>query len=156
MQTIQPNSTVLVLNSSYEPLNFTSWKRAIILLFKEKAQYISKKVIRLVNFVRIPFRTQQLIHPTKANIIKRDNQECQYCGSKSHLTVDHVIPRSKGGKNTWENLVACCETCNVKKGDLDLSQLDMKLKNTPKKPISKVMLILNNTQDDEWKEFLYC
>ena len=156
MQTIQPNSTVLVLNSSYEPLNFTSWKRAIILLFKEKAQYISKKVIRLVNFVRIPFRTQQLIHPTKANIIKRDNQECQYCGSKSHLTVDHVIPRSKGGKNTWENLVACCETCNVKKGDLDLSQLDMKLKNIPKKPISKVMLILNNTQDDEWKEFLYC
>ena len=156
MQTIQPNSTVLVLNSSYEPLNFTSWKRAIILLFKEKAQYISKKVIRLVNFVRIPFRTQQLIHPTKANIIKRDNQECQYCGSKSHLTVDHVIPRSKGGKNTWENLVACCETCNVKKGNLDLSQLDMKLKNTPRKPISKVMLILNNTRDDEWREFLYC
>ena len=156
MQTIQPNSTVLVLNSSYEPLNFTSWKRAIILLFKEKAQYISKKVIRLVNFVRIPFRTQQLIHPTKANIIKRDNHECQYCGSKSHLTVDHVIPRSKGGKNTWENLVACCETCNVKKGNLDLSQLDMKLKNTPRKPISKVMLILNNTRDDEWREFLYC
>lgn len=156
MQTIQPNSTVLVLNSSYEPLNFTSWKRAIILLFKEKAQYISKKVIRLVNFVRIPFRTQQLIHPTKANIIKRDNQECQYCGSKSHLTVDHVIPRSKGGKNTWENLVACCETCNVKKGNLDLSQLDMELKNTPRKPISKVMLILNNTRDDEWREFLYC
>jgi 5-methylcytosine-specific restriction endonuclease McrA len=156
MQTIQPNSTVLVLNSSYEPLNFTSWKRAIILLFKEKAQYISKKVIRLVNFVRIPFRTQQLIHPTKANIIKRDNQECQYCGSRSHLTVDHVIPRSKGGKNTWENLVACCETCNVKKGNLDLSQLDMKLKNTPRKPISKVMLILNNTRDDEWREFLYC
>ena len=63
METIQPNSTVLVLNSSYEPLNFTSWKRAIILLFKEKHS-LYQKVIRLVNFVRIPFHTQQLVHPT--------------------------------------------------------------------------------------------
>ena len=155
MQTIQPNSTVLVLNSSYEPLNFTSWKRAIILLFKEKAQFVSKKVIRLVNFVRIPFHTQQLIHPTKANIIKRDNDECQYCGSKSHLTVDHVIPRSKGGQNTWENMVACCESCNVKKGNLDLNKSGMTLRSMPKKPTSKVMLILNNTKDDEWREFLF-
>jgi len=155
METIQPNSTVLVLNSSYEPLNFTSWKRAIILLFKQKAKLISQKVIRLVNFVRIPYQTQQLIHPTKQNIIKRDNYECQYCGSKSHLTVDHVVPRSKGGKNTWENLVACCETCNVQKGDRDLDKIDMKLKSKPKKPISKIMLILNNTSDDEWREFLF-
>ena len=77
METIQPNSTILVLNSSYEPLNFTSWKRAIILLFKEKAQFVSKKVIRLINFVRIPFHTQQLVYPTKSNIIKRDNNQCQ-------------------------------------------------------------------------------
>lgn len=155
METIQPNSTVLVLNSSYEPINFTSWKRAIILLFKQKAKLISQKVIRLVNFVRIPFQTQQLIYPTKQNIIKRDNCECQYCGSKSHLTVDHVVPRSKGGKNIWENLVACCETCNVKKGNQDLDKIDMKLKSTPKKPVSKIMLILNNTSDDEWREFLF-
>ena len=155
METIQPNSTILVLNSSYEPLNFTSWKRAIILLFKQKAKLISQKVIRLVNFVKIPFQTQQLIHPTKQNIIKRDNRECQYCGTKSHLTVDHVIPRSKGGQNTWENLVACCETCNVKKGNQDLDKIDMKLRSTPKKPVSKIMLILNNTSDDEWREFLF-
>ena len=156
METIQPNSTVLVLNSSYEPLNFTSWKRAIILLFKEKAQFISKKVIRLVNFVRIPFHTQQLVHPTKSNIIKRDNNQCQYCGSRSNLTVDHIIPRSKGGQNTWENMVACCESCNAKKGDHDLNKIDMQLRSTPKKPMNKVMLILNNTKDDEWQQFLFC
>lgn len=156
METIQPNSTVLVLNSSYEPLNFTSWKRAIILLFKEKAQFVSKKVIRLINFVRIPFHTQQLVYPTKSNIIKRDNNQCQYCGSKSNLTVDHIIPRSKGGQNTWENMVACCESCNTKKGNYDLSKIDMKLRSLPKKPVNKIMLILNNTKDDEWQQFLFC
>ncbi|MGB0239183.1 MAG: HNH endonuclease, partial [Cycloclasticus sp.] len=71
-------------------------------------------------------------------------------------TVDHIIPRSKGGQNTWENMVACCESCNTKKGDQDLNKIDMELRSIPRKPMNKVMLILNNTKDDEWQQFLFC
>lgn len=156
MQSIEPNSTILVLNSSYEPLNFTSWKRAIVLLFKEKAQLISKKVIRLVNFIKVPFSCQRISRPSRNMILQRDNFECQYCGTKHNLTLDHIIPRSKGGKDTWENLVTCCETCNVKKGNKDLKDCGMTLNSIPKEPYSKVMMILENTKNDEWKEFVFC
>ena len=119
MQIVETHSTILVLNSSYEPLHFTNWKRAIILLFKEKAKLISKRVIRLVNYVRIPFSKMcNVNYPSRSLIYKRDDYQCQYCGSreKSKLTIDHVTPRSKGGQDTWDNLVACCTFCNVKKG----------------------------------------
>ena len=117
MESIQSHSTILVLNSSYEPLHFTNWKRAVILLFKEKAKVISSRVIRLVNYVIIPFRRMNNMYPTKNLIYKRDKNKCQYCGSTKSLTIDHVIPRSRGGKDTWENLVVACSPCNVKKGD---------------------------------------
>ena len=155
MEYIQSYSSILVLNSTYEPLHFTNWKRAIVLLFKEKAKKISDRVIRLVNYVRIPFTNQNELLPTRNMIYKRDDYECQYCGTKHNLTIDHVIPRSKGGKDTWDNLVACCTTCNVKKGNKSLKEMGWKPKNIPKAPFNRVLLEIEKTNVVEWKEFYY-
>lgn len=155
MEFVEPYSTILVLNSSYEPIQFTSWKRAIILIFKEKARLISKRVIRLVNYVRIPFSKIQYNTPSRNLIYKRDDYECQYCGTKKNLTIDHIIPKSKGGLDTWDNLVACCNTCNVKKGNKDLKESGMKLRKKPQAPINKIYLDLQKTKVYEWKEYYF-
>ena len=122
---VQSNSTILVLNSSYEPLHFTDWKRAVILLFKDKAKLINKRIIRLVKYVRIPFSSGFREYPKRKMIYKRDHYTCQYCGSIKDLTIDHVIPKSKGGTNKWNNLVTCCRKCNLKKGNKFLSETNM-------------------------------
>jgi DNA-directed RNA polymerase subunit RPC12/RpoP len=155
MQIVEPHSTILVLNSSYEPLHFTNWKRAIILLFKDKAKLISKRVIRLVNYVRLPFIRLGETFPSRNLIYKRDNYECQYCGSKKNLTIDHVKPRSKGGNDTWTNLVTACSSCNVKKGSKTLKESGLILKSTPRAPISIIMLDLEKTTISEWKEYVW-
>ena len=154
MESVEPNSTVLVLNSSYEPLHFTNWKRAVILLFKEKAKLITKRVIRLVSYVRIPFNIGGNTFPTRNLVYKRDDHECQYCGSKKDLTIDHVIPRSRGGQDTWENLVACCIKCNIKKGNKLLSETTMVLKKKPTAPLNRVYLDLQKSKVSEWKEYV--
>lgn len=150
---IEPNQTVLVLNASYEPLHFTNWKRAVILLLKQKAQVLSKTVIRLLNYVKIPVSRIMREKPSRNMIYKRDDHKCQYCGSTRDLTIDHVIPRSKGGKDTWDNLVAACVVCNTKKGDKLLEHTDMRLSKKPKAPISRATLILNSSKNPEWKEY---
>lgn len=155
MEKIEFYSTILVLNSSYEPIHFTSWKRAIILLFKEKAIAVSKRVIRLVNYVKIPFSKIKNNIPTRNLIYKRDDYECQYCGTKKNLTIDHIIPRSKGGLDTWENLVACCNSCNVKKGNKSLKESGMQLRKKPQAPINRIYLDLEKTKVGEWKEFYF-
>lgn len=152
---ITPNQTVLVLNSSYEPLNFTSWKRAIVLLLKEKAQVLSNRVIRLLNYVRLPISKIMNISPSRSMIYKRDNNTCQYCGAKSKLTIDHVIPRSKGGGDTWENLVVACSSCNTKKGSMMLEQTGMKLVRKPRAPVNKMIFDLEKTNVEEWKQYNY-
>lgn len=154
MEFIELHSTILVLNSSYEPLHFTNWKRAVVLLFKEKARLISKRVIRLVNYVRIPFNFGRDSYPTRALIYKRDDHECQYCGSKNDLTIDHVIPRSKGGQDTWQNLVACCTKCNLKKGSKLLSETNMILKKKPEAPFNRIYLGLQKSSVSEWQEYV--
>jgi len=155
MELVEPHSTILVLNSSYEPLHFTNWKRAVVLLFKQKAKLISKRIIRLINYVKIPFSYGRSDYPTRALIYKRDDYECQYCGSKQDLTIDHVIPRSRGGQDTWENLVACCTSCNLKKGSKLLKETNMVLKNIPQAPVSRVILDIQKTKVTEWKEYLF-
>ena len=117
MYGIKSNTTILVLNSSYEPINITNWKRAVVLLLKEKAQVLSNRVIRLLNYVKLPMSRIISCKPSRAMIYKRDNNTCQYCGATTRLTVDHVIPRCRGGQDTWENLVVACSTCNTKKGN---------------------------------------
>lgn len=157
MQHLQlaPHQTVLVLNASYEPINFTQWKRAVVLLLKEKAQILSSRVIRLIDYVKIPLNRIMIQKPTRTLIYQRDDHTCQYCGSQKKLTVDHVIPRSRGGQDTWENMVVACSPCNVKKGNTLLEQTGMKLKRVPKAMENKITLKLNKSNVTEWKSYIY-
>src|SRR5437764_14803229 len=123
---------VLVLNASYEPINICAARRALVLILKGVASaeetapgsvHSAKRtmsvpsVIRLLEYRRIPHQTRAL---SRKNILLRDRNTCQYCGvalSSGELTLDHVVPRSRGGSSTWENLVACCHQCNRRKGN---------------------------------------
>lgn len=150
---IRPNTRVLVLNASYEPLHITSWKRAIVLLLKEKAALISGKVIRLVEFIRIPFQRGGDLRASRALIYKRDGHKCQYCGATRKLTIDHITPKSRGGESSWENLVVACSSCNTKKGDKLLEQTGMRLAQKPKAPFNKFISELWETTDSEWLQY---
>jgi 5-methylcytosine-specific restriction endonuclease McrA len=118
---------ILVLNADYQPLNVTTLQRGFNLVFTGKAEIIKydekpiitdKKnykrplVIRLMRYVSIPFKKVPL---SRYNIFRRDGHACGYCGTNNNLTIDHVLPKSRGGGNSWENLVTCCKKCNAKK-----------------------------------------
>jgi 5-methylcytosine-specific restriction endonuclease McrA len=152
---IEPNKTILVLNASYEPINFTNWKRAIILLLKEKAQRLSARVIRLVNYVKLPIEKIMANKPSRHMVYSRDNHQCQYCGSIKNLTIDHVMPRSRGGNNSWTNLVTACMPCNTHKGDKTPEEWGKPLYTKPKAPFNKMTLALNKSSVSEWKEYVY-
>ena len=152
---IELNSSVLVLNSDYNPINITNARRAIILLLKEKAHFISSKVIRLVNYVRLPFIKLMANKPTRTLIYKRDNHTCCYCGSTKNLTIDHILPTSRGGKNTWENLVASCMKCNSHKGDRTPEEWGRQLNKTPSAPYNKMVLTIKTSSVAEWKEYCF-
>jgi 5-methylcytosine-specific restriction endonuclease McrA len=110
---IAHKKTILVLNATYEPLHSTSWKRARILVYKEKAHVVSSRTIRLKNYVKVPQGKMTAGKPTRVLILKRDNHTCQYCEySGPNLTIDHILPKSRGGQDTWQNLVASCYDCN--------------------------------------------
>jgi 5-methylcytosine-specific restriction endonuclease McrA len=143
-------SKVLVLNTTFLPINICSWKRAMILVFKGKAESIenSKKhvnsgkyvlplVIKLRGYIPLPYNGVVF---TRKNIFLRDNYTCQYCKKSNNLTIDHVIPTSRGGEDVWENVVTCCVRCNNKKGDKLLEESDMKLISIPYKPPSGLYL----------------
>jgi 5-methylcytosine-specific restriction endonuclease McrA len=159
---------VLVLNASFEPLNITSWRRAVILLLKGKAEQLEHNgkyiytgfplpsVIRLRQYVRVPYKEIPL---TRRNILERDRHTCQYCNHRGdQLTLDHVIPRSRGGGETWENLVAACVRCNVKKGNRTPKEAGISLLSQPRRPHSSLHFeIIKYTQDDrnqEWKKYV--
>jgi len=139
-------SKVLVLNFDYTPLNVTSLKRGFVLVDKGKAEivkadenpiitsyknYVRPIIIRLLKFINFRNRGFRV---NRNRIFRRDNHECVYCGSKKDLTIDHVIPRSRGGRNTWTNLVACCQKCNLKKGDKTPEEARMHLRVKPYEP----------------------
>src|SRR5947209_8524725 len=145
---------VLVLNATYEPINVCTVRRAVVLLLKEKAEVIEHSawglrsasctinrpvVIRLVSYVRIPRDTHRR-KITRRAVFARDGWMCQYCGSRSNLTVDHVVPRSKGGPSTWENIVASCAPCNRRKGDLLLGHAGMALRRAPRPPGPQIFI----------------
>lgn len=158
-----------MLNQNYEPLSVCNVKKAIMLLFLRKAELIeasSGKVIRSVSlsmpfpsvvrlsaFVRVPYKKIIL---SRKNILRRDNHRCQYCGSTVNLTIDHIIPKSKGGDETWENLITACIKCNNKKGDRSPEDSRMVLRTKPKKP-SHITFIKNFAGDveDDWKPYLF-
>ncbi|MSV45674.1 MAG: HNH endonuclease [Actinobacteria bacterium] len=139
---------VLVLNATYEPINVCSVRRAAILLLKEKADMIERSdselrserqvlarpiVIRLRLYVNVP-RDSSKRKITRRAVFARDGWACQYCGTRSSLTVDHVIPRSKGGLSTWENIVASCAPCNRRKADRLPAQINMHPRKSPRVP----------------------
>lgn len=143
---------VLVLNSDFTPLNVTSLRRGFVLVQKGKAEVIQKGediittvgnfvrplIIRLKDYVR--YRPSTL-GVTRRRLFKRDDYSCLYCGSNKNLTIDHVVPKSKGGTNEWKNLATCCHRCNTLKGDKTPEQVGLKLRYKPYTPelFSKVM-----------------
>ncbi len=138
---------VLVLNSNYEPLNVCSMRRAVSLVLLGKADVVQQRdlpvflhrghfdapsVVKMRYQVRRPMPQLRL---SRHSVLARDNYTCQYCGLKGRdLTIDHVHPRWAGGENTWDNLVACCRRCNLKKGYKTPQQAHMKLAKRPKRP----------------------
>lgn len=152
---IEPYATVLVLNSSYEPLNFCHWKRAIVLLLKNKAQVIGKRVIRLVHYVKIPLSRIMSHKPSRHLIYKRDENTCQYCGCQERLTIDHVIPKSRGGKDTWENMVCACISCNTRKNNRTPEEWGTALTKKPKAPLNMMSISLNKCDVPEWRMYAF-
>jgi len=137
---------VLVLNSDFSHINVTSLHRVFSLVYKGKAeilkssdepivcgikQYVRPLIIRLLSYVNFQRRR---IRVNRHRIMRRDGYSCVYCGNKKELTIDHVIPKSKGGDNSWKNLVTCCSPCNLKKGDKLLHETNMKMIKKPTEP----------------------
>jgi len=152
---IESGSQVLLLNADYQPLSVCSYRKAVILSLKNKVQVLSKRVIRLINYVRLPFSRLMSTAPTRNLIMKRDGYICSYCGAKEQLTIDHILPTSKGGQNTWENMTTCCLKCNSKKGDKLLKETNMILHNPPTIPFSKITLTIKQSRNPEWTEYNY-
>jgi 5-methylcytosine-specific restriction endonuclease McrA len=171
---LKNKTKVLLLNSSYEPLNICSWKRALVLLLKGKAVAVelseqrlssgqNKKhelpvVIRLLYYVKIPHKEIPL---TRRNLMHRDNYKCQYCGKRNELTIDHVIPRSRGGKDVWENVVVACLRCNINKGSKTPQEAGLILNKKPARPFNFVNFELSKHQKSgqksfhHWQKYMY-
>ena len=163
------NKKVLLLNQSYQPLMVLGAKRAIILSFTDKVEVIEKyadevhsinlsiylpSVIRLRDYVTF---NKKKIALSRKNILKRDNHICQYCNTKNKfITIDHIIPKDKGGTDTWSNLVAACVPCNTKKGNKLLKDTNMFLIKNPKTPsfLFNIQNDLSHSQNS-WKPYLF-
>ncbi len=168
------HTPVLVLNASYEPINICGARRALVLVLKGVARTEEEQgatlhaarvrmampsVIRLLEYRRIPHQTRAL---SRKNILLRDRNTCQYCAvvlPAGELTLDHVLPRSRGGTSTWENLVACCHSCNRRKGNSLLHELTtMKLAREPKPfslHTSRHIMRMMGDGDQKWRKYLY-
>lgn len=159
---------VLVLNADYSALSICSVAKAFGLVFLNKAELIApseqgflrtidKKypypsIIRLRHYVQVPYKSVVL---NRQNVFKRDRNACQYCGSSQELTLDHLIPKARGGKTTWENLVTACRRCNAKKGHFTPEESNMKPQQKPFKPTFVVFLRdFSGTLEASWIPFL--
>jgi 5-methylcytosine-specific restriction endonuclease McrA len=165
------NRAVLVLNQNYEPLNVCNVRRAIVLVIDGKAEILEAhdasvatasrrfpwpSVIRLVYLIRRPRPRVKL---TRREIFIRDGFTCQYCGRQAgDLTIDHIIPRSRGGQHTWDNLVSACKPCNHRKGGKSLGEARMHLRTQPREPSAGVYYTIERRLDTAinagWEKFL--
>jgi len=160
---------VLVLNASYEPLNVTTVRRAHVLVFKGKAEVIEEleeplrsatdtyarpHVIRLVQYVRVPRTLQRKI--SRRALFARDGWRCMYCGSSGgRLTLDHVVPRSRGGGSVWENVVTSCAPCNLRKGNRLPHEVQMELRHAPRAPAPVLFISLATPKiPTRWERYL--
>ena len=164
---------VLVLNASFEPINICAARRALVLVLKGVASAEEEStlhvhsprhamrvpsVIRLLEYRRIPHQTRAL---SRKNILMRDRYTCQYCYRtlpSGELTLDHVVPRSRAGESAWENLVACCNPCNNRKGSRTPEEAGMKLARVPRPfslHTSRHLMRLLGKSDDQWRKYLF-
>ena len=164
---------VLVLNASFEPINVCAARRALVLVLKGVASaeetapgmFHSARhslrvpsVIRLLEYRRIPHQTRAL---SRKNILMRDRYTCQYCHRTlpaSELTLDHVVPRSRGGETSWENLVACCHHCNNRKGNRTPDEAAMRLARSPRPfslHTSRHLMRMLGKGDAQWRKYLF-
>ena len=158
----------LVLNAGYEPLAVVSFKRALVLVMNQKATVIAAdaehpvigstgewdrpSVIILRRYVRVP--SGRSVPVSRRGVLRRDAHRCAYCGA-SASTIDHVQPRSRGGKDSWENLVACCLRCNNIKGDRTPAEMSWKLRMTPRPPHGTTWLVRGVERAlPDWEEYL--
>lgn len=158
---------VLLLDNGYRPIRVTGWKRAVIMILDERAEVVHEtdkeihspsitlkvpSVIRLIKAVKIPLKAQ--IPLNRRSLALRDNNKCQYCGIHA-TTVDHVIPRSKGGRHSWTNLVMACKKCNEKKRDRLLEEIpDMHLMRKPFMPDRRTWVVIGFAAKSDWQPYL--
>jgi 5-methylcytosine-specific restriction endonuclease McrA len=160
-------SRSLVLNASYEPLSVVSARRAVVLVLADKADVVHAtedlvhserltlevpSVIRLRYFVRVPYRRTAAL--SRRGVFLRDGGQCQYCGRRAE-SIDHVVPRSRGGLHIWENVVAACGRCNAIKRDRLLEDTAMRLRRHPRSPehLSWVAVAVNRVPE-VWTQYL--
>lgn len=164
---------VLVLNATFEPINVTAVRRAMVLMIKGVAQAEEvnhqkvhsatrtlpvPSVIRLLAYRHIPQQTRAL---SRKNILLRDRNTCQFCGRTlpaAELTLDHVVPRSRGGRSSWDNLVACCYQCNNSKGDRTPEEAGLALVRRPRPftlHTSRQLMRLIGHKDEKWRKYLF-
>jgi 5-methylcytosine-specific restriction endonuclease McrA len=158
----------LVLNAGYEPLAVVSFKRALLLVMNQKATVIQSdesnpvyatsgswdrpSVIILTRYVRAPYARN--VPVSRRGVLRRDEYRCAYCG-KSASTIDHVLPRSRGGRDIWDNLVACCLRCNNLKSDHTPAEMGWELRSTPRMPQGRGWLVRGFDRPlPQWSEFL--
>jgi 5-methylcytosine-specific restriction endonuclease McrA len=160
-------AATLLLNATYEPLCVVSSRRAIVLVLAEKAESVDSApevvhsesvsvpvpvVVRLTRYVRVPYPAQ--VPLSRRAVFTRDGSTCVYCGS-SATSIDHVVPRSRGGTHTWDNVVAACRRCNHAKADRSLAELGWKLPHPPRTPSGAAWRLLGaRTVDPRWRSWL--
>ncbi len=159
---------VLILNQDFSAIAVCSVHKAFLLVYLDKAEMVSKangsvlrsishaypvpSVIRLQRYVHVPYHGIAL---SRHNIMRRDNYSCQYCGTVKNLTLDHLLPRSRGGETNWQNLVTACIRCNSRKGDRTPEEAGLKLLQKPAKPSLLTFLKLHlNSHNEDWRIYL--
>lgn len=160
----------LVLNASFEPISVVSTRRAVVLVLAGRADLVEESmdrkirsvseelgapiVVRLRRMVKVPYRRS--VPLTRRALFTRDNHECAYCGvTRVGLTIDHILPRSRGGEHRWENVAASCVPCNHRKADKTPQEAGMPLRIKPYVPTgSKALMVVVGYVDEEWKAYL--
>lgn len=158
-----------MLNQNYEPLMVCNARRAVVMLLGARAELVEPSdrlvrsvrsviglpsVVRIIRYIRRP---RQEVRLTKQNVLRRDHYTCQYCGASGGvMTADHIVPKSQGGEDSWDNLVCACTACNNAKGDRSLRQVRMRLLKNPRRPHYMAFLQYSiKHPDNRWRPYLF-
>jgi 5-methylcytosine-specific restriction endonuclease McrA len=160
-------SRALVLNATYEPLCVVATRRALMLVIDGKAEVIAAtdrcyhsereqwpepSIVRLAYYIRVPYQARVALN--RRAVFVRDGHRCQYCNAPAE-NIDHVIPRSRGGTHTWENVVAACRPCNARKMDRLLHETNMRLRRPPRPPRERIWILASaGTVRPDWEPYL--